>query len=105
MFQHYPHIRWLAKNAHIGQHTVIYKIMSPSSIAAIFFALEFTPLRLFDFSRNRCDDHVAPESDARALQRLDSVRVADQRALHVVNAEAINESISHDCIRLVTNTG
>ncbi len=93
MFENDVHVGGFAENAHVGQHAVIHQVVRAVSIAAIFLALEFTPLRFFDFAGDGGNDDIAFQSHARALQRFHGVGVADQRALHVVDAEAIDESV------------
>ncbi len=93
MFENDVHVGGLAENTHVGQHSVIHEIMRAVSIAAVFFALEFTPLRFFDFAGDGGNDDIAFQAHAGALQRFHGVGVADQRALHVVDAEAVDETV------------
>ena len=105
VFEHHMRVGRLAQDAHVRQDAVVDQVVRAESVAAIFLAFEFAPLGLFDFAGNGGDDDVALQLDARALQRLHSVRVADQRALHVVNAEAVDESVLHHGVRLVADAG
>src|SRR5690242_1693310 len=59
-----------AEDAHVGQDAVIYQIVRAISVAAIFLALEVSPLRFFDFSCDGCNDHIAFETHTRTLQGL-----------------------------------
>ena len=99
------HVGRLTEDAHVGQDAVIHQVVRAVSIATIFFALEIAPLRFFDFARNGSDDHVALQPHTSALQGLHGMGVADQRAFHVVNAEAVDESVLYDRVRLVAETG
>ena len=105
MFEHNVHVGGLAENAHVGQDAVIDQIMGAVSVAAIFFALEISPLRFFDFAGDGGNNDVALQADARALQGFQGVRVADERAFHVVDAEAVDESVFDDGVRLVARSG
>ena len=58
----------------------------------------------FDFASDGCNNHVALQAYTRALQGLHRVRVTDERAFHVVDTEAVNESILDDRVRLVAGT-
>src|SRR5689334_3815388 len=82
---------------------MIYEVMSAEPIASILFPFELAPLRFFNFADNGGDDHIALQLYSGALKGLDCVRVANQCALHVVNAEAVNQAILDDCLRLVTD--
>ncbi len=105
MFEHDMRVGGLAENAHIGQDAVIDEVVGAVSVAAIFFALEIAPLRFFDFAGDGGNDHVALQADARALQGFHGMGVADERAFHVVDAEAVDESVLDDCVRLVAGAG
>ena len=49
---------------------------------------------------------MSPSSLTPGLQqRLHRVHVADQRALHVVNAQAVDHAVLHDGVRLVADAG
>ena len=67
VFEHNMHVGRLAEDAHVGQHAVIDEVMRAASVAAIFLASEFSPLCLFDFAGDGCDDDVALQANARAL--------------------------------------
>src|ERR1700758_1189062 len=103
MLQHDMHVSGLAQNAHIGQHTMIDKVVRTTPVAAVFLAFEFSPLRLFDLTSNGGDNDVALQSNSGALQRLHGMRVADERALHVVNTEPVDEAVFYDSMRLVAD--
>src|SRR5262249_24816463 len=104
MFEDNAEVGGLAENAHVGKYAMVNEIVSAEAIAAIFLALVLAPLRLFDFARYRSDDHVALEPDSCALQRFHGMGVTHQRALHVVDAQAINDAVLHNGMRFVADT-
>ncbi len=59
MFENDLHVGGLAENAHVGQHAVVHQVVRAHSVAAVFSAMEFSPLRFFDFPCDRGDDDVA----------------------------------------------
>ena len=79
--------------------------MGSEPVAAILSAFKLAPLRLFDFARHRGDDYVPFELQSRAQQSLDRMGVANQGALHVVDAESVDEAISYHRARLVAEAG
>ncbi len=105
VFEDNAHVGRLAKDAHVRQHAVFDQVVRAASVAAVFFAPEFATLRLFDFARNGRDDDVAFQSYSGALQGFHGVGVADERAFHVVDAEAVNESVFDNGMRLVAEAG
>ena len=105
MLEHDMHVRWLAENTHVGQHSVIYQVMCAASVAAVFLALEFPPLRFLNFAGDGSDDDVPFQTHAGALQRFHGVGVTDQRAFHVVDTESVDETIFDNGLRLVTEAG
>ena len=105
MFENDPHVGRLAENAHVGQHTVIHQIVCAAAIATVFLAAKFTPLRSFDFTGDRGDDDISFQAHTRPLQRSDGIGVTDERALHVVNAEAVDETVFDYSVRFVSDTG
>ena len=105
MLEHDVHVRGLTQDAHIRQDAVVDQIVGSEPVAAIFLAFKLAPLRLFDLARNRGDDYVPFELHSRAQQSLDRMRVANQGALHVVDAEAVDEAISYHRARLVAEAG
>jgi len=105
MFEHNMCVGRLTEDAHIRQDAVIHQVVRAVSITTIFYALEIAPLRFFDFARNGSNDHVALQAHTSALQGLHGMGVADERAFHVVDAEAVDESVLYDRVRLVAWTG
>src|SRR5579862_6309358 len=86
------HVGGLAQDAHVGQDAVIDHVVRAGAVAAILLADKFIrPLRFFDFAADGSDEHVAIELDASALDGFNRLGVADQRAFHVVNAEAVDK--------------
>src|SRR6266704_897834 len=95
-----------AENAHVGEHAVIYQMMRAYAVAAKFLAYEFVaPLRFFNFADHRGDENVAFQLDSCALESFHRLRVANQRALHVVNAESVDHAVLDDRLRLVADAG
>ena len=105
MFENDTHVGGLAENAHVGQHAMIDEIVRAVSVTAVFFAFEFTPLRFFDFAGDGGDDDISFQAHTRALQRFHGIGVADERALHVVDAETVDETVFDDGVRLVADAG
>ena len=100
------HVGRLAQDAHVGQDAVVHKMVRANAIAAIFLADELVaPLRFFDFAGDGGDGYVAIKFDSGAHQRLDGLRVANQRAFHVVNAETVNQSVANHCFGFVAKAG
>src|SRR5580698_2736353 len=104
MFENNLHVGGLAQDANIRQHTVIHQIVRTHAVAAILAPAELSPLCFFDFSSDGGKDNVTLKLYTRALQGLHSIGIADQRALHVVDAEAVNHSILNHCVRLVADS-
>src|ERR1700688_3915555 len=105
MFENYLHISGFALNANVGQHSTVHQIMCARSVASTLAPAKFPPLCLFDFPSYSRQNYVALKLYSSALQSLHCMGVADQRALHVVNAEAINHAVFDHSIRLVSNPG
>src|SRR5260370_11535908 len=103
VLQHHVHVRGLAENAHVRHHAMIYKVGRAAAVASRFPALVLAPLRFLDFSRDRRDDYVALKLHTGALQPLDCLGVANQRAFHVVDAETVYDTVLDDGVRLVTD--
>src|ERR1700758_5219604 len=104
MLEDNVHVGWLPEDAHVGQNAVIHEVMSAKSVSAIFFALELSPLGLFNLARHCGNDDVALQANAGTLQGFHRLGVANQGSLHVVNAKAIQESLSHHSVRLVAQS-
>src|SRR5258705_8784630 len=79
--------------------------MGAISVAAVFLAFEFAPLRLFDFASDGRDDYVTLQPHARTLQGFHRLGVADESAFHVVDPEAVDESVFDKRMRLVPEPG
>src|SRR6266850_2402835 len=105
MFEHDAHVGGLAKDAHVRQYAVVDEVVGAVPVTAVFLAFEFTPLRLFDFAGNGSDDDVALQAYAGVLQRSHGIGVANKRAFHVVDAEAVNESVFDNGMWLVAKAG
>jgi len=91
------HVRGLAEDAHVRQNAVIDEVMRAHAVAAKFLADEFiAPLRLLNFADDGGDGDVSFELYAGAHQSLHRLRVADQRAFHVVDAQAVNHLVAND---------
>src|SRR5437588_12135182 len=95
------HVGWFAQDAHVGQNAVIHQVMSAKSVSAKFFALELSPLGLFNLTRHCGNDDVALQANAGTLQSFHRVCVANEGSLHVVDAKAIQESLANDSCRFV----
>src|SRR2546429_26272 len=105
MFEDNAHVGRFAEDAHIGQHAVVDKVVGTVTVAAVFLAFELAPLRFLNFTRNGSDDDIALKPHTGALQRFNSVRVADERAFHVVDAESVNEPVFDNGMWLVAEAG
>src|ERR1700686_3747691 len=105
MFENYLHIRGFAQSANVGQHSMVHQIMCARAVASILAPAKFPPLCLFDFPSYSRQNYIPLKSDSSALQSLHRMGVADQRAFHVVDAEAINHAVFDHSIRLVSNPG
>ncbi len=93
-----------AENTHVGEHAVVHEMMRADTIAAKFLADEFVaPLRFLDFADHGCDDQVALKLHSSALEGFHGLRIANQRALHVVDAESVDEPVLDDGLRLVAD--
>src|SRR5260370_3014240 len=79
------------------------EIVRAEAVAAIFLAFVLAPLRFLDFSGDRRDDYVTPELHAGALQRFNGLRITNERAFHVVDAKAVNDTVLNHGVRLVNN--
>src|SRR5437879_8147925 len=79
--------------------------MSAETVAAILLAFELTPLGFFNLTRDGGNNHVALQLYACTLQGFYGMRVADQRALHVVDTEAVNHAVLNHRMRFVSDTG
>src|SRR5258708_34388577 len=84
---------------------MIDEIVRAVAVAAIFLAFVLAPLRFLDFSGDRRDDYVTLELHAGALQSFNGLRIANERAFHVVNAEAVDKTVLVHAVRLVTDAG
>src|SRR5580692_40470 len=83
---------------------MVHKIMRTHAVAAVLAPAEFPPLRFFNLPGNRCKNDIALELYARTLQSLHREGVTDQRAFHVVDAEAVNHSVFDYGVGLVANS-
>ena len=99
-------VGWFAENAHIREHAVVHKMMRAHTVAAKLLAHKLVaPLRFFDFADYRSDEHVALKLYSGTFERLHGVRVTDQRTLHIVNAQPVDQAVSDDGLRLVAVAG
>ena len=98
-------IRRLAENAHVGEHAMIHEVVRANTIAAKLFAHKFVaPLCFFDFSDHRCNQKIAFQLHSRAFKRFHGLRVANQSALHVVDAKAVDQSVLDDGFCFVSDS-
>src|SRR5581483_1333406 len=73
----------LAEQAHVGHPAMCDEVARAGRVAAVLRALSVAVLRLLDLAGD-CGDHdVAPQPDARLLERTHRLDVARERALHV----------------------
>src|SRR5216684_2258898 len=79
--------------------------MRSYTIAPVFTTTEFFPLSLLDLPGDGGKNHIALELHTRLLQRSYSVRVTHERALHVVNAEAVDHAALDHGVRFVSDSG
>ena len=106
MSEHELHVGRFTEDAHIGKDAVIDQMVRADSIAAIFLADKFiAPLRFFDFAHHSRDEDISLQANPRTHQRPEGLHVADERTLHVVNAETIDHAFADNGIGFVADAG
>src|SRR5579863_774462 len=93
MLENDLHVGRFAQDANVRQDSVVHQVMGADTVAAVLSAAKFFPLRFFNLASNRRKNDIALKSYSRSLQCLYRVGITNQRALHVVNAEAVNHSV------------
>ena len=100
------HVGWLSQDAHVRDNTVVDQVVAAHSVAAVLLAHKVVaPLGFFNLAGHRRDDDVALEFHPGALQRLGGLDVADQRALHVVDTQAIDGPVLDHRLGLEADAG
>src|SRR4029077_6142433 len=91
---------------HVRQYAMVDEMMRAYAVAAKFLADEFiAPLGLLDFTDDGGDRDVAFQLYTGAHERFYRLRVANQRAFHVVDAQAVNHLVANDGFWFVAEPG
>ena len=105
MAENHPHLRGLADDRHVGATAVGGQIAGAAAASPVVLALVMVDRAHLDLTAHRPDGDVSLELDSRVLDGVEGLDVAGDRALHVVDAQAVYPFLARRGVGLAPGIG